>query len=577
MLRVGRYVVKRADAADEFEQIHRLNHRTFVEEIPQHTAARDRRLVDKFHAKSTYFVALLEGRVIGMLSVHDRPPFSVADRLSDPSILSAPKRRPLEVRLLAIEPAHRTGPVLAGLLFSALEHARGRYSDVYISGVAERVDMYRRLGFRPLGPPVADGAATFVPMRVTLPLEPNVEELARRWCMRLARPSNTSDEHKSRRPDRNARPLPRAHELPVCLLPGPVAVSPRVRAAFRERPISHRSPAFIGRFERVRSSLAALAGARDVALIAGSGTLANETIAATLAAEVDAAPRGRAGEVPARGIILANGEFGCRLVRQAARFGLSPRALHWRWGDPWNLDEIAAALDAEPPGSWIWGVHLESSTGVLNDLPALLQLARPRGVRVCVDCVSSTGAVPLDLSGVYLASGTSGKSLGAYAGVAMVFADARSLRRIDRGRVPTYLDLPAMLSAIGPGFTFPSPPLAALEAALRDYAGGLAAARYARYAKLGAYVRRRLRELKIAPLAPESDACGVLTTFAPPQGLTARAMVERAAQWGFAIAGESQYLARRRLVQIAAMGATSRQEVAAFLDSLGALVLDRSS
>lgn len=572
MLQVGRYVVKRADAPDEFAQIHRLNHRIFAEEIPQHAAARDRRLIDKFHAKNTYFVALFDGRVVGMLSLHDRPPFSVADRLADPAILNTPGRRPLEVRLLAVEPEHRTGPVLAGLLFSALEHARDRYHDVYISGVAERVDMYRRLGFRELGPPVASGRATFVPMRASLPLEAEVEKLARRWSSHLVRRATARAGKPARRATRtsagsDAHADAPSFDGPVCLLPGPVALSLRVRAAFAEPPINHRHPAFIARFEAVRQSLARLTVARDVALIHGSGTLANETIAAALAAEVDAAQRRRAGQVPTRGIILTNGEFGWRLVRQAARFGLLPRVLGWRWGDAWNLDEVAAALDTEPPGSWIWGVHLESSTGVLNDLPALVRLARRHDVRVVADCVSSLGAVPLDLGGVYLASGTAGKSLGAYAGIAMVFADARSLRRMDRGRTPSYLDLPAMLTASGPRYTFPSPPVAALEAALRDYAEPpLAAARYARYARLGAYVRRRLRELKIAPLADEPVAGSVLTTFAAPGGLSATAMIERARQWGYAIAGESQYLARRSLVQIATMGAVTRRQVAGFFD-----------
>ncbi len=47
----------------------------------------------------------------------------------------------MEVRLLAVEPEHRGGLVLGGLLFAALQYARDRYSDVYISGVAQRVEM----------------------------------------------------------------------------------------------------------------------------------------------------------------------------------------------------------------------------------------------------------------------------------------------------------------------------------------------------------------------------------------------------------------------------------------------------
>src|SRR4051812_30331106 len=54
MLRVGHYLFKRAESKQEFEQVHRLNHRTFVDEIPQHKATGTGVLVDKFHHKSVY-------------------------------------------------------------------------------------------------------------------------------------------------------------------------------------------------------------------------------------------------------------------------------------------------------------------------------------------------------------------------------------------------------------------------------------------------------------------------------------------------------------------------------------------
>src|SRR6185436_19248723 len=38
----------------EFDQIHRLNYKTFVEEIPQHQANPDGVLVDRFHATNIY-------------------------------------------------------------------------------------------------------------------------------------------------------------------------------------------------------------------------------------------------------------------------------------------------------------------------------------------------------------------------------------------------------------------------------------------------------------------------------------------------------------------------------------------
>jgi predicted N-acetyltransferase YhbS len=187
MIETGRYRFKMADHDDELEQIHRLNHRTFAEELGQHAAHVDGRLVDKFHDKNSYFVALCGPRVVGMISIHDRPPFSVEDRLPDPFILYQPGSLPAEVRLLAVEPDHRTGPVFAGLVWSALIHARRRYTAVYISGVAERVALYERLGFQPLGPAVTSGKAAFVPMSVQFPLIESVDRLARMWSARIAR------------------------------------------------------------------------------------------------------------------------------------------------------------------------------------------------------------------------------------------------------------------------------------------------------------------------------------------------------------------------------------------------------
>jgi hypothetical protein len=185
MLQIGRYSFKRAETDDDFEQIHRLNHRTFVEELGQHPPPGSGRLVDKFHGKNVYFVALTAGQVVGMISAHDQAPFSVADRLAEPELLCRPGINPLEVRLLAIEREHRSGLVLAGLLWSMLEFANRRYTDVFISGVMERAGMYERLGFRALGPAVRSGMAEFIPMSMKLPVEPRIQRLAQWWLSRV--------------------------------------------------------------------------------------------------------------------------------------------------------------------------------------------------------------------------------------------------------------------------------------------------------------------------------------------------------------------------------------------------------
>jgi aspartate aminotransferase-like enzyme len=178
--------------------------------------------------------------------------------------------------------------------------------------------------------------------------------------------------------------------------------------------------------------------------------------------------------------------------------------------------------------------------------------------------------VPLDLRHVFLASGATGKSLGSYAGAALIFADREALRALDRTRVPSYFDVAAALSSDGPCYTFPSPTLFALEAALEKYANAAQAQMsYARYAALGVHVRRELRRLGLEPLAQDDHACPVVTTFTPPGDETSAEFVARCRDWGYAIGGQSAYLAERRYVQIATMGAVTLDQVEPLFDRIG--------
>jgi hypothetical protein len=64
--------VKLATEDWEFEAIHRLNYRIFVEEIPQHAPNGDGRLVDRFHAENSYVIAREGDRVLGMLALRGK-------------------------------------------------------------------------------------------------------------------------------------------------------------------------------------------------------------------------------------------------------------------------------------------------------------------------------------------------------------------------------------------------------------------------------------------------------------------------------------------------------------------------
>ena len=200
-----------------------------------------------------------------------------------------------------------------------------------------------------------------------------------------------------------------------------------VRRAFEQAPESHRAESFKADLQATKQTLCELVRAKHVELFLGAGTLANDVIGAQLSLR---------GE---RGLVLSNGEFGTRLIDQARRFRLDFEAIELSWGAPLNLALVQKKLASVSPPAWLWCVHCETSTGVLNDLAALRELCGEYGVKLCLDCISSIGTVPVNLTGVYFASCSSGKGLRSYPGVSMVFHnhDAPAAE----GGVPRYLDL----------------------------------------------------------------------------------------------------------------------------------------
>jgi aspartate aminotransferase-like enzyme len=506
----------------EFEQIHRLNHQVFASEVRQHLPTSDGRLIDRFHPANRYFIAVRNGELAGMVSVHPGPQFSISSRLPDTALIAS-LRAPLEVRLLAVHPQYRGSLILPGLLLQVYGYARQeRFSDLLISGIAQRVSLYRKMGFRALGPAVASGEASFIPMR--LPLDSPPPELLRHAHL-----------YASRLQSQEA----------LSLLPGPVEIAPAVTHAMHAPPLSHRSPSFLLLYEEARSLLSNLMGGMQTAILGGSGTLANDAVAANLRACFDRQP----------GLILSNGEFGERLIQQADRAGLVYRQLRFDWGSPWDFSSIDRELQRcpSPSPSWIWAVHLETSTGMLNDLPRLLTLAGDARIPVSADCVSSIGAVDNSFANrLFLASGVSGKALGSYAGLAFVFASQEALAHLAGKQLCSTFDLCQAMAHRGPLSTVSTPLVSALHQALHAYFAtpAKAQARFLHQERLGRWLRAQMRDCGLEQIAAEPHAAPVIASFPLPHSGFARGCLRA----GFRIATESDYLCARRWGQIATMG-----------------------
>jgi 2-aminoethylphosphonate-pyruvate transaminase len=274
--------------------------------------------------------------------------------------------------------------------------------------------------------------------------------------------------------------------------PGPVNLHPEIKRRLFEVEYSHRQPEFEELVGRVRSGLHAAAGLDSdeygLALLHGSGTLA-----------VDA---GLTGAVRGRVLTVINGVYGERFLNT-----LGPQedaeVIEHRpgLGSPPDLALLEAEIEQQRP-DWVAVVHHETTTGLLNPLDEIAEIATRHGSRLFVDAVSSLGAHRVAPTADVVCFNSS-KCLESLPGIGGVFW-RRDLE--PQATVPA-LDIRAYSQGM------PSTPSVQAFVAL-DIALALLAAedRPARYERL-AHAVWQAGSLSFDPLLPEGDRSHVLTAF----------------------------------------------------------------
>ena len=509
---------KIASLESEFEQIHRLNYETFVEEIPQHGENPERRLVDKYHGENTYIICLDGDELAGMLAVRDERPFSLDRKLPGLDSYLPVSRSLCELRLLSVKKERRYRKVLLGLFTSLASYCEEKKYDLaVISANVAQGKLYGNLGFVPFGPEVGSEGAMYQPMYLTPESYYRMKDRTKLLSRMDAGGSVSGNQ--------------------INLLPGPVDVCGDAVRAMSAPPVSHRSEELTAELERVKSLLSSITGARHAAILMGSGTLANDALAAQLSLE------------EGKGIVLSNGGFGERLVDHARRWGLAFDTVEKEWGKGFSREEVAEAIARNPGAPWLWAVHSETSTGVLNDACMLGGLCGENGIALCLDCISSLGTVPIDLSRVYMAAGTSGKGLRSYPGLSFVFHNHEIESRPDK--LPRYIDLGLYAESAGTPFTLSSNLLFALGASLDNLRPDES---YARIRSLSGRLRARLSDAGFEIVAERGHEAPAIITIPLPERLGSRALGMRLERSGYRLNWRSGYLLERNWIQIALMG-----------------------
>lgn len=353
----------------------------------------------------------------------------------------------------------------------------------------------------------------------------------------------------------------------LLLNPGPVTLTERVRRSLLQPDLCHRESEFYDLQDEARRRLLAVHGlaahAWSAVLITGSGTAAVESMIAALV------PEG------GRLLIVENGVYGERIAQIARQYRIAHAVATHDWMEAPDLARIGATLDADGAFTHLAVIHHETTTGRLNDLTALADLCRARGVRLLVDGVSSFGAEAIDFADPSLdaVAGAANKCLHGVPGASFVIVRRTAL---DGATSRTYyldlLRLARLQDQRNTPFTAAVHVYYALVEALREFEEeGGRVARHARYAALAEQVRRGLARHGIDGALKSGESSVVLRAYRLPDGLTYARLHDGLKARGFVIYAGQGGLSSS-LFRISTMGRIAAADIDRLLHGVGELL-----
>jgi 2-aminoethylphosphonate-pyruvate transaminase len=324
----------------------------------------------------------------------------------------------------------------------------------------------------------------------------------------------------------------------VLLNPGPANTSPTVKQALVTPDLCHREPEFFRVMRQCREDLVRLAGVGSdfvAVTFTGSGTAVVE---ATLCSVV---PRDRAL------LIVDNGVYGRRMVQIAKAHGIAHEVIQLDNTMPVSPAAVETRLRARPDVSHVALIHHETTTGLLNPVSAMVDVAARNGRRVIVDAMSSLFGEPLEVGqeGLDFVVASANKCLQGIAGVAFVLGRRSAVEAL-RGREPrsVYLDLYSHYVAQEQDNTPFTPAVQvfhALRQALLELEAEGVEARIKRYTENARVLREGMARLGFDILVPEGARSSILTTFRLLPGLTYEALHDQMKRRGYIIyAGQGE-------------------------------------
>jgi aspartate aminotransferase-like enzyme len=305
-------------------------------------------------------------------------------------------------------------------------------------------------------------------------------------------------------------------------VPGPTPLPAAVRDALSQPMISHRSPEYEAMQAEVLANLQHFFQTEHpVLLFSASGTGGLEAAVVNMLSPGD------------RVLAVTMGAFGDRFAQIAAAYGADVRRLEIPWGQAAEPHAIADALAADPHTRAILLTCNETSTGVLNDMPAVVRAVDAATNRplLLVDAISALGAVdlPMDRLGIDVLITGSQKAWMAPPGLTMIGVGPRGWEAQVQARMPrVYFDFARQCKAQDhhqDAWTPAVSTLFALQAGLRLMRAEGLPAIVARHARVAALAQQGFEGLGMPLVAAAGYRSPTVTAAYVPANMDANSLL----------------------------------------------------
>jgi histidinol-phosphate/aromatic aminotransferase/cobyric acid decarboxylase-like protein/N-acyl-L-homoserine lactone synthetase len=165
------FSVSMAGSADR-EEIYRIRHEVYANELQQHPANAAMSLCDSLDAANKYIVARIAGKIAGFVSI--TPPglqnYSIDKYFSRETLPFPVDDGLFEIRLLTVLKTHRGSDVATMLMYGAFRCAESRGGRHIVAiGRREIIDLYLKVGLRPAGKSTRCGLVAYDLLHATIP------------------------------------------------------------------------------------------------------------------------------------------------------------------------------------------------------------------------------------------------------------------------------------------------------------------------------------------------------------------------------------------------------------------------